>query len=293
MMSGRTVHIPSSFNYIGAFLTFRCPFRCSYCINRHDGHAPSHRETDGHSWIDFFERLDSELPVTLQGGEPGMHADFISIVEKVSRCRHVDILTNLCFNLNRFVDMVNPAQLNRDAPYAPIRVSYHPEQFSLMMILDRVTFLINAGFRVGLYGVMHPHNVTAMEHARMICADMGVDFRTKPFLGWHDGKLMGEFAYPDACTGKSTSACECSASELLIAPDGGIYPCHHHLYHGVNSSGSIHDSAINLDDKFHACHYYGQCNPCDVKVKNNRFQQFGHVSMRIRLPADALHRKAS
>ena len=33
---------------------------------------------------------------------------------------------------------------------------------------------------------------------------------------------------------------------------------------------------------FKECRYYGKCNPCDVKVKTNRFQIFGHTSVEIR-----------
>ena len=31
------IQIGDGFNYIGVFLTFRCNYRCSYCINKHSG----------------------------------------------------------------------------------------------------------------------------------------------------------------------------------------------------------------------------------------------------------------
>ena len=34
-------------------------------------------------------------------------------------------------------------------------------------------------------------------------------------------------------------------------------------------------------DEYRDCYVYGDCNPCDVKVKTNRFQQFGHTSVDI------------
>ncbi len=280
----RAIELPVSYNYIGAFLTFRCPYRCSYCINRfHGSNRNGCLELNGREWIRFFERIEArDVPVTLQGGEPGLHPDFLDIVERTSCTHGVDILTNLAFDLKAFVRRIDPERLNREAPYAPIRVSYHPEQFSLREIVERVQFIRSAGFRVGLYGVLHPVQLTAIEHARRVCEDLGIDFRTKPFLGWYDGKLYGRYALADACAGGAPRRCECAPSELLIAPDGAIHRCHHYLYEQLEPLQHVTEPTVTLSDDYLPCGRFGHCNPCDVKVKNNRFQQFGHVSMRIR-----------
>jgi len=34
-------------------------------------------------------------------------------------------------------------------------------------------------------------------------------------------------------------------------------------------------------DEYRECYFYGDCNPCDVKIKTNRFQQYGHTSVDI------------
>jgi len=34
-------------------------------------------------------------------------------------------------------------------------------------------------------------------------------------------------------------------------------------------------------DEYRDCKFYGDCNPCDIKVKTNRFQQSGHTSVDI------------
>jgi len=284
--SGNVVTLPETFNYIGAFLTFRCPYACSYCINRF-GNSPhlQRREIPARKWIDFFSRLSCrDVPITLQGGEPGVHRDFIDIVKETSKFHHVDILTNLAFDYYEFARKVDPSLINRDAPYAPIRVSYHPEQFHLYEIIAKITYLMEAGFRVGLYGVLHPQQITAINHAMTVCQDLGIDFRTKPFLGEYNGTVHGDFAYQDACSSEKTKQCECAPSELLISPDGYAYPCHHNLYNSQDHVGHIDDQTISFSDTFRPCNHYGRCNPCDIKVKNNRFQQFGHVSVNIRFP---------
>ena len=48
------VRLPDSYNYIGAFLTFQCPYRCSYCINRfHEENALGYERRSGREWIAF------------------------------------------------------------------------------------------------------------------------------------------------------------------------------------------------------------------------------------------------
>ena len=42
------------------------------------------------------------------------------------------------------------------------------------------------------------------------------------------------------------------------------------------------NGSIQIDGKFRPCEVYGHCNPCDIKVKTNRFQVFGHTSVEIR-----------
>jgi hypothetical protein len=278
------VVLPDSFNYIGIFLTFRCPYKCPYCINNfQETCVNEYREIPGDDWVGFFRRLQTrDIPITLQGGEPGMHPDFISIVTQTLETHQVDILTNLAFDLDAFIRAVDPDRINRDAPYAPIRVSYHPSQYSLQTISRRVLKLMNAGFRVGLYAVLHPEQLDLIDHAQTYCETEGIDFRTKPFLGWHNGRLYGDYAFLEACAGGPPKHCECAPSELLAAPDGAIHRCHYFCYNRKPPLCRISDPAINLTDNFLPCDHFGLCNPCDVKVKNNRFQQFGHVTARIR-----------
>lgn len=278
-----SLQLPPSFNYIGCFLTFACPYRCSYCINRF-GRSPvsGYRPIDGAQWVEFFRRLKTDVPITLQGGEPGAHPDFLAIVRETLRFHAVDILSNLTFDLDEFIAEIDPQQINREAPYAPIRVSYHPEQFSLETILGRVMKLQQAGFRVGLYGVEHPGQIAANRAAADLCARLDIDFRLKPFLGWHEGVLHGSFCEPDGLSGRVVGRCDCAPSELLIAPDGSIHRCHHYIYNRQPALGQIADPDLTLRDDYLPCESFGLCNPCDLKFKNNRFQQFGHVAMKLR-----------
>ncbi|MEW6489707.1 MAG: radical SAM protein [Thermodesulfobacteriota bacterium] len=283
------VPIPDRYNYIAVFLTLACNLRCSFCINRFgSAEPPRARPMAGSEWVRGLDRLVTrpDLPVTLQGGEPSLHPDFIDILNGLRPDLPIDILTNLTFDVEEFARRVRPERLRRQAPYASIRVSYHPETMELAPLVERVLFLQDAGFSVGIWGVMHPLQEAAVLAAQAHCAARGIDFRTKDFLGEYDDRFYGTLRYPQACSGATRNRVLCRTTELLVGPSGGIYRCHSDLYAGRHPVGSLLDPDFSVEDEFRPCEVFGQCNPCDIKVKTNRFQEFGHTSVEVLFPGD-------
>lgn len=279
--------VPAAFNYIGVFLTFACNLQCSYCINRFGNLKPTRRMMTGEEWARGLNRLVArpDLPVTLQGGEPTLHPDFYSIIAGIRPELNIDLLTNLAFDIPLFIRHVSPQRLKRDAPYASIRVSFHPETMKIEDLAARVLTLMNAGYSIGIWGVDHPKHEVDIAKAREYCIPLGIDFRTKDFLGEFGGELHGQYRYPGACDRKARTTVKCRTTELLIGPSGDIFRCHSDLYEGRDPIGHILDPDFVIDTGFRLCQNFGHCNPCDVKVKTNRFQQFGHTSVEILIEA--------
>ena len=275
--------IPEHYNYIGIFLTLNCNLSCSYCINHSVGLKSSRKLLNANDWSQGLSRLSmkTNIPLTLQGGEPTIHKDFYAIINAIPENLTVDLLTNVQFSSDEFISKIEPTRLNRDAPYPTIRVSFHPETMDLGKTLEKVLALLSAGFNVGVFGVLHPNQVEQIENAKKVFIDHGIDFRTKEFLGMHEGKLYGTYSYPESLFAKKLQTCLCKTSELLIDPFGKIFRCHHDLYNNLNSVGDILDPDFKIEDEFKFCEYFGRCNPCDVKLKNNRHQEFGHTSVAI------------
>ncbi len=293
------IRINEDCNYIAAFLTMACTFKCSYCINAFGGQRKHYKLISGQQWIDALSRLtnldhsDGLVPITLQGGEPSLHPDFYQIINGLPDRIKVDILTNLDFDIDEMIQKVDPKRLERNAPYAPIRVSYHPTECQLDDLFDKALKLMDAGFRIGIYGVLHPDQQETILKAQVKAQSLGIDFRTKEFLGFHNDKLHGHFKYPEACSlskpkaGPGSSTVWCRTTEVLISPNGGIYRCHHDLYEHKPAIGNILDPGYDISDKHLPCDFFGMCNPCDIKVKTNRLQQFGHTSVDIQFEEPA------
>ena len=274
----KKITLPDEINYIGVFLTLRCNLNCSYCINR-QGDFTVAPEITAKDWIDGLTRIQTrnDLPITLQGGEPTMYHDFYEIAEALYEDdKHIDLLTNGLFNTAEFCSKVDPSFFNRDAKYASIRFSFHSNTNMVAMAM-KVYHLKNEGFNVGIWGLDHPDMKEQNRLMKDMCDWLGIDFRMKEFLD----KGCGTYKYPDAVVGNGKKQVLCKGSELLIDPAGNIFKCHADLYAARDSIGNILDEEIP-EFKFRQCSNYGHCNPCDVKLKTNRLQEFGYCAVEIK-----------
>lgn len=277
--------MPKTYNYIAAFLTFACNLKCAYCINHFERSVIRRKTMSGKDWVLGLNRIVSrdDLPITLQGGEPSLHPDFIYVINHISPKLNMDLLTNLQFDVKEFIKKVHPDRIKRKAPYASIRVSYHPEAMDLDELMQKTLEMLEANFSIGIWVVMHPDYEKVILEAQKKCQKHGIDFRLKEFLGEHKGRLHGSYRYEGACDKKFKKDVFCKTTELLLDSAGHVYRCHSDLYAAVGPIGHILDPDFKIEDKFRSCDHFGHCNPCDVKVKTNRFQKFGHTSVEVRM----------
>ncbi|MGE5479657.1 MAG: radical SAM protein [Chloroflexota bacterium] len=289
--TSNTINLSERHNYAAFFLTFGCNLSCPYCINLHDrrfveGRKPRRAMTT-EDWIEAANRLQlrDDLPLTLQGGEPTLHKAFFRFTREVREDVQMDLLTNLCFDVDEFIREVPTWRFSRKAPYAPIRVSYHPNQNKIEEIIPKTHKLMRAGYKIGVFGILHPDEAISEHILEMqrICVNEGIDFRTKEFLGEWNGEVYGTFKYDGSVCSDSIKSCNCRTSELLVDPAGYVYKCHSDLYAARNPYAHILDEELAAEsiDEFRNCDYYGACNPCDVKIKTDRFQRYGHTSVEI------------
>lgn len=274
------ITLPKSYNYISAFLSFHCNMKCHYCINK-VGQTYQYKYMKLNEWVQALNRIETfDIPITFSGGEPTIFKHFYEIVNSVNR--PMDLLTNGQFDVQEFMSKVSAKKFKRNAPYASIRFSYHPGYSNLFQLLRKVRFMKKRGYEVGIWAVNHPDSIDDILFAKKTAEErFELDFRLKEFLGEHNGKLSGTYMYPDMLKPK-VSPVMCKPSELLIAPDGRLFRCHQHLYSGKNSYGHILDEQLVLPTEFEECSVTEPCNNCDLKLKNDRFQRFGHCSVTIK-----------
>jgi sulfatase maturation enzyme AslB (radical SAM superfamily) len=280
----KSLYIPRQYNYIAAFLTLRCNFKCNDCINDFDVCEHNQKEMSGKGWLLALNRIKTrpDLPITLQGGEPTIHKDFYEIINGIEGS-NIDLITNLSFDVDKFMSNIKPEKLNRGAKYANIRTTYYPDQHNIDTYFTKITTLNNNGYSIGVWLIDHPEWKIKNDIFEEMCKSLNIDVRHKEFLGYFNNKLYGTYKYTSAINGYRTFNVKCRTTELLIAPDGDIYRCHADLYSKYNNIGNVLSNDFNVEYKFIDCNMMGKhCNPCDIKLKNNRLQEFGHCSVEMK-----------
>lgn len=245
----------------------------------------------GDDWIRGLNRLETKtsIPLTFQGGEPTVHKNFYKIIQSIRPDLKIDLLTNLEVDSDFFMSQIPPERIKREAPYASIRVSYHRGQQDPDVLLKRVKYFLDRGYHIGIWAVDHPDYMNETRQVQQRAQSMGIDFRLKEFLGPHKGKNYGTMRYPEAVNASAIRSCDCRTTEFLIDPSGAIFRCHSDLYANRSMIGHILDpEPPELLGQWVPCRVYGKCNSCDIKVKTNRFQEYGHSSVEIRAISDPI-----
>ena len=97
--------------------------------------------------------------------------------------------------------------------------------------------------------------------------------------------MYGTLKYPGAVDGLAQGmTVYCKNTVVPVAPDGMIYLCHSDLYFNRfgRALGNILDEEFVFSREHIACENFGLCSECDVKIKNNHYQQFGYTSVDIK-----------
>lgn len=283
----RLIAIPKSYNYVAVFLTLKCNFACTYCINTKGGRLSRVREElTAEQWDKCLGRLKipCDIPITLSGGEPTTHLEFYDIIERLDH--PIDLLTNLSFNEIDFIAKIDKRKMFRSnvEGYKSIRVSFHPDWMRIDKTIEKMKLLQNAGYHVGLFSLNFPSNTESNLKLAEEARKNKVYFFIKDYLGDYGEHLFGHFKYPKGMSRQNSKTVLCKTKELLIGPEGSIFRCHRDLYTNENPLGSLLDDSFEIEDEFRECNKYGFCNPCDIKLKTNRFLQMGSCSVEIKCP---------
>lgn len=253
--------LPNTYNYLAVFLTMRCCYSCSYCVNWKN----VYEEKNGEWWVKQLNRIETNLPITICGGEPSIYGDFYYILSNINHTVHV--LTNLQFDPRDLVhNNISPEVFDTRFPFAPIRVSFHSEFMDKHIILAKLRYLADHGYKAAVYCVESDSNKDAIEFFK---AQKGIDFQTKPLL---DNKVQ---------YGSKVERKLCRTKELLISPNGILYKCHRDLYKKENPIAELSEIQ-RLRYKFRGCYHSNECHPCDLKIKRDRFGVDGYCAVEIK-----------
>lgn len=271
--------------YWAAFLTFMCSGNCDYCIQdickdefmkakamyNRGALLPNH-------WVDFYNNVQKwkNQRIGILGGEPTMYPGFFDVVNGLDgyyKTITTNLKTRAFENIAEFTHSIVSKENFR------INTSFHPSIISVDEFAGKIHQLRESGFEVDQIAMVdHPLVNFKKYHNEFV--KRGIALTPQTFLGKVGDELLPN---PDAGIGKDYGehginnyplyekgfSCEekseilCMTRRFMVAPDGGIYKCHYHIYSRRNTLGNIKDLALPELNAFEGCGDFGYCNPCD------------------------------
>jgi organic radical activating enzyme len=176
--------------HIDFSLTQSCNYSCTYC------HASSETPKEKFSLTHLLEMLDhsdKKWTVTLSGGEPTIHPDFINICGQLTKNHFIRVNTNWTRSdvAHKFIRDIDPKNV------LIMDISLHIEERlkkdGVSSLIEGVLKLNQAGFKTQVNYVLHPELLDRIDSDLAHFSSHGVKLIPKRFKGIHDGKT-----YPEA-----------------------------------------------------------------------------------------------
>jgi len=172
---------------------YACNFRCSYCFlaEKWDVAFKENRYPGVDKWIEVWDTIYEKYGschIHFSGGEPFTYPDFFTLIISLSRKHTLEFSTNLSFDVNHFVEKMNPK-------IARLNASFHPELSNLEEFLEKIRHLKINGFRVSVSFVAYPPHLKEMEEISAKCRERGVTLIIQLFRGQYREK-----GYPEDYT---------------------------------------------------------------------------------------------
>jgi len=291
--------------YFGVFLNLNCSLPCEYCVQKITvGHVPiaHYPVISGARWVEALNsivgrtkkrilRLPKKKKISITGGEPSLHPDFVYILNNLDNDWKVTVTSN--FTSPFFDKDIRAIRSIRRRRNLKFNASYHFLYGPVERFIENVLKVKRCGHTVhSLFIVAHPAYMKEVEKYRQMLLKIHPVVKLQRFFGRHEGRLYPcEDAYDVVCEqedgirnydayreGFNQTARQdiyCRMKKVLFAPNGDIYNCHYKLYTGHSDKfGNLFDEDVYIimPDEFFLCHDYGFCNPCDSE---------GHVFRRL------------
>lgn len=224
-------------------LTYRCNLGCDYCYAESPfmTEPPSIPSDRVESLLDEAAELGT-LFVTLTGGEPTEHRDFLSIVKRaVALGFVVKVNTNGTHLTERFVSEI------AGLPRVGFDVTVHgatPELHdgfthvpgSFRQVMAGLQRLQETGIRATVKFVVTRRNVHEWSAVRRRAHDLGLRFSLSPLIyptGFQRDEVYDLFCSDEQLAGLMAQGayrpvpdpCGAGTTKLVVAADGVVYPC--------------------------------------------------------------------
>jgi len=282
-------------SYYCVFLNLSCTLSCEYCVQKISSPAVAAAKypiSPGKDWVEAlnsladrrkrrFLRRAKRKKISITGGEPTLHPDFVYIVNNLDRDWSITVTSNLFSPFYR--DSSSIRRIHRRSGLK-FNFSHHFLYTPVGKFIENLKRVKDSGIFVHIiFVVAHPAHIDDVKRYRDKLLKVHPVVKLQRFTGYHknilypvengydivcqqqDG-IRNYRNYRDGFSQKDKKDMFCRMGKVLFAPNGDIYNCHYKLYTAhTDKFGNIFSQGLNtaLPQDFFLCHDYGFCNPCD------------------------------
>lgn len=252
-----------------------CNYQCPYCWN-HDKPQETAKETVYFSvkewlkiWNNIYDKYGS-CKISVSGGEPSIYPSFIELVKELSRKHLLGIVTNLSFDVERFIaQQIEPKKVNLGVSFQPLFVKF--EEF-----LRKALILKEHGFTNSVLYVTYPPQMKQMSYYKREFERRGFAFQVQPFWGRYQDRSYPEDYTEDEkeviasfldnpkeinyrLNRKKTKGKLCRAGEIyaVIQPNGMVNRCgfsfEGHIGNFLDKNFKLLESPMPCSSEFCPC----------------------------------------
>jgi len=246
-------------------VTGNCTYDCRYCTLHYK--EPYHYPLETLKLINDLSK-NKNIILTLFGGEPTLHPDFLRILEELDPKIDLGVFTNLSKGLSYFEKVL---EIRPDLKF---ETSYHPSQTDLKKYLETIEYLVSKNVKVSVAFMYDtPYNMLqeVYEEICSVCSDVTpfkIDYKDQGFtteeVKWFlnqnknkTRKIYLKYEKEGIIQEKDTTPgflwanninnfkyyrCDCGKSCFYISSQGDVYPCLDYKKKGLGKFFSVHDS---------------------------------------------------
>lgn len=243
-------------------VTGNCTFDCRYCVLHYKDPIVYPQET-----IDLINDLSNRknLILTLFGGEPTLHPDFLKILGSLNSNIKLGVFSNLSKGVSYF------AKVLKLRPDLIFETSYHPSQTNLESYCETLQYLVDHGANLDvafMYDTTCDNLRETYARLESICPSISPymidnpDVTRPPDEKWfidntrrtrkiditykENGEIKQRtesigYMWANQLNNFKLYRCDCGKSNFYISSQGGVYPCLDYKKNDLGEFFSVYD----------------------------------------------------
>lgn len=168
-----------------------CNYGCPYCWfygewdkgERESIYIPANEWNK--IWNKIYEKYGA-VEIQISGGKPTIYPEFFKLLELLSEKHKVSFMTNLSFDVNKFLNFHIPPSI------VGLGLTFHPLYSDIDGFINKAKLLQEANFNFTVYFLAYPPHISMLEKCEEEFKEKNMDFRVLTFWGEYEGKKYPE-----------------------------------------------------------------------------------------------------